>query len=159
ALPDPGRAEVGHDRFISPRDEVEARLAAIWEDLLAIRPVGVRDGFFDLGGHSLLAIRMLTRVEETFGRALPLSCVFLGATVAQRAETLRQPAEAGARTASPLVTIQPIGEARPFFCVHPAGGIAYCFLELAQRLGGDRPFYAFQAAGLEGDAEPLDSLE
>src|SRR5262249_5672460 len=152
-----GRSEVGHDRFVAPRDDVEARLAAIWEDLLTIRPVGVTDGFFDLGGHSLLAIRMLTRVEEAFGRALPLSSVFLGATIADLAENLRQPVEP--RVATPLVALQPAGAARPFFCVHPAGGIAYCFLELAQRLGGDRPFYAFQAAGLEGDAEPFDSLE
>jgi thioesterase domain-containing protein len=130
---------------------------AIWEDLLAIRPVGVTESFFDLGGHSLLAIRMLTRVEETFGRALPLSSVFLGATIADLAEDLRQPVEP--RAATTLVALQPAGEGRPFFCVHPAGGIAYCFLELARRLGGDRPFHAFQAAGLEGDAEPFDSLE
>ncbi|HZW34326.1 MAG TPA: amino acid adenylation domain-containing protein, partial [Isosphaeraceae bacterium] len=157
ALPDPGRGAVGSEGFVAPRDEVEARLAAIWEDLLAIRPVGVTDSFFDLGGHSLLAIRMLTRVEAAFGRALPLSSVFLGAAIADLAEMLRRPVEP--RAATPLVALQPAGASRPFFCVHPAGGIAYCFLELAQSLGADRPFYAFQAPGLEGDAEPFDSLE
>ena len=62
--------------------EVETRLAAIWEALLDVRPVGVTDNFFDLGGHSLLAIRMLTRVEEEFSQSVPLSSLFLGATIA-----------------------------------------------------------------------------
>jgi thioesterase domain-containing protein len=60
---------------------------------------------------------------------------------------------------SPLVAIQPAGEEPPFFCVHPAGGIVYCFNELASQLGTARPFYAFQSAGLEDDREPFSRLE
>src|SRR5262249_11779438 len=98
-----------------------------------------------------------TRVEEEFGQPLPLSSVFLGATVADLARRLREPVDQ--REWPPLVALQPAGAERPFFCVHPAGGIAYCFLDLAQRLGPDRPFYAFQAAGLEREEEPIESLE
>ncbi len=141
----------------APRDEVEAGLVAIWEDVLAVRPVGVLDNFFELGGHSLLAIRLLARVEEAFGRSLPLSTLFLGSTVEDLARLIRE----GARpegAGSPLVPLQPRGDGRPFFCVHPAGGIAYCFRDLAAELGEARPFLAFQAAGLDGEAEPTSSL-
>lgn len=58
-----------------------------------------------------------------------------------------------------MVKLRPTGERRPFVCVHPAGGIVYCFLDLARALGADRPFWAVQAAGLEGDAEPLERVE
>ncbi|MDR3635926.1 MAG: amino acid adenylation domain-containing protein [Isosphaeraceae bacterium] len=157
ALPPPERGESGHDLAVEPRDEVEARLVAIWEQVLGVQPVGVNESFFDLGGHSLLAIRLLSRVEEAFGRALPLSSLFLGATVADLASHLRHPAEAAPW--SPLVPLQPAGAGPGFYCVHPAGGIAYCFLELARRLPTDRPFYAFQAYGLEGESTPLGSVE
>ena len=94
ALPDPVEAEsgsMGTGERVLPRDEVEARLATIWQDLLGLREVSVTSGFFDLGGHSLLAIRMLTRVEQEFGRDLPLTSLFLGSTIADLAERLRQP--------------------------------------------------------------------
>jgi len=157
ALPAPGPAEGGREGdYLAPRDAVEGRLAAIWEDVLEVRPVGVRDNFFDLGGHSLLAIRLLARVEEEFGRRLPLSGLFLGATVEDLAGLIRG---AGESARSPLVAIQPRGEKAPFFCVHPAGGIVYCFRELAGAMGEDRPFHAFQAPGLDGEREPLASIE
>ena len=157
ALPAPGLAEGGREEnYLPPRDEVESKLATLWEDVLGVRPVGVRDNFFDLGGHSLLAIRLLSRVEEAFGRRLPLAGLFLGATVEDLAGLIR---DAGEETSSPLVAIRPGGEKAPFFCVHPAGGIVYCFRELAGAMASDRPFLAFQAPGLDGGREPLTGIE
>jgi amino acid adenylation domain-containing protein len=160
ALRAPDPAGTGPARR-APRDEVEARLVAIWEDLLGVRPVGTADNFFDLGGHSLLAIRLLGRVEEEFGASLPLSALFQWPTVEDLAGQLRERAGAGtgARRWSPLVPIQPWGTRPPFFCVHPAGGIVYCFQELARHLGPDRPFYGLQAAGLDDGTEPFDRIE
>ncbi len=159
ALPAPDRSEVGRARSaIAPRDEIEARLATVWEEVLDVRPIGVTDSFFDLGGHSLLAIRLLARVEETFGRRLALSSLFLGPTLEEMGNLLRE-ADPRANEWSPLVAIQPAGDRPPFFCVHPAGGIVYCFHDLARRLGDDQPFYAFQSAGLEADSEPFERLE
>ena len=161
ALPDPGHAGAApHGPAIAPRDEVEARLARVWEEVLDVRPVGVNQSFFDLGGHSLLAIRLLGRIDEEFGRRLPLAALFRGPTVEELAHVLRAEAT---RTAggpwSPVVAIRAEGEKPPFFCVHPAGGIVYCFQDLARQLGGDRPFYALQAAGLEGDVPPFEVFE
>ncbi len=156
SLPDPARVGADSAPGLAPRDEIEARLARIWADVLGVESVGVTAGFFDLGGHSLLAIRMLTRVEAEFGRTLSLASLFVGSSIADLAEQLREPA--GPEAWSPLVTIQPGGSGPPFFCVHPAGGIVYCFLELARRLGADRPFHAFQAAGLAAGSEPVGSI-
>ena len=140
-----------------PTDEVEAKLAAIWENLLDVRQVGVTDDFFELGGHSLLAVRLLARIEADFGKPLPLSALFLGATIKELANRLRSPSAAG--QSGPLVTLQPEGKGAAFFCVHPAGGIVYCFLELAQQLGTGHPFHAFQAPGLDGECEPFARLD
>ena len=60
---------------------------------------------------------------------------------------------------SPLVAIQPKGNRKPFFCVHPVGGNVLCYAELARRLGDDQPFYGLQARGLEGGLPPRDTIE
>ena len=155
ALPAPTLAAEGRER-VAPRDDLEAALVETWEDVLDVRPIGATDNFFDLGGHSLLAIRLLARVEARFGRRLPLSSLFLGATPADLATLLRQPA--GGDDWTPLVPIRPAGDGAPFFCVHPAGGIVYCFGDLARELGPDRPFFGLEAAGLDGERAPLASL-
>ena len=144
-----------------PTDDLEAALAALFEEILDTRPVGVGDDFFDLGGHSLAAVRLLARVEEELGREVSLADLLRGPTVEDLASLIRDrgPDEGRGAARSPLVPIQPAGEGRPFFCVHPAGGTASCFLELARALGRDRPFYGLQAAGLDDDDPPLTTVE
>ena len=41
--------------FVAPRDDIEGRLQAIWQELLNTSPIGVHDDFYAIGGHSLLA--------------------------------------------------------------------------------------------------------
>ena len=48
----------------TPRDALEFQLVKIWEDVLRVRPIGIKEDFFELGGNSLLAIRMLARLEK-----------------------------------------------------------------------------------------------
>ena len=140
---------------IEPRDDVESRLHAIWSELLPGRSFGVTDSFFDVGGHSLLAIRLLARVEASFGR--------------EAAGGRRSPARGHDRGPGNAVPARSFGprrlvrrscrsgrEARefPFFCVHPAGGTVYGFHELAHHLGDDRSVFGLQAAGLEEWGSP-----
>ncbi|HZI13113.1 MAG TPA: amino acid adenylation domain-containing protein [Myxococcus sp.] len=158
ALPAPEGASRALDRgYVAPRDELEARLVALWEELLGVQPVGVRSNFFDLGGHSLLAVTLMGRIWSSMGRQLPVAALFQSPTVEHLAQLLREDADMA--PASPLVSIQPEGDLPPFFCVHPVGGHVLCYAELARRLGPRQPFHALQARGLEGREEPCDSLE
>lgn len=68
--------------YIAPSNEIELRVAAIWEDLLDIKGIGVEDNFFDLGGHSLLASQILARLREAFGVEIPLDIIFDKPTIA-----------------------------------------------------------------------------
>ena len=52
ALPSISAAERRSAGFIEPRDNIERKLTKIWEELLGVKPIGVKDNFFDLGGHS-----------------------------------------------------------------------------------------------------------
>ncbi|HEX3126202.1 MAG TPA: amino acid adenylation domain-containing protein, partial [Thermoanaerobaculia bacterium] len=72
-----------------PRDEAEAQVAAIWQEVLGVAPVGAHDDFFQLGGHSLLAPQILGRVRDVFGVDFPLQHVFSFPTPAELAEAIR----------------------------------------------------------------------
>jgi thioesterase domain-containing protein/acyl carrier protein len=60
---------------------------------------------------------------------------------------------------SRLVPLQPHGVKRPFFCVHPISGDSFCYQELANELGTDRPFYALQARGIGDETAPRTRVE
>jgi amino acid adenylation domain-containing protein len=152
--PEPARAASG---FIAPREPLELKVAAVWEQVLGIRPVGVKDNFFDLGGHSLLAVRLAALLEKETGQRVPLAHILRGPTVEQLAGMLRR--EAPPRAFSPLVPIQPAGTRPAFFCVPGAGGNVIYLYSLARHLGPDRPFYGLQGVGFEGEAPPQRSVE
>ncbi len=81
ALPDPNLAAAVDAQAVAPRNAVETRIAAVWEELLG-RPVGVTDHFFEIGGHSLMAARILARMATQFGAACSLQTFFQQPTVA-----------------------------------------------------------------------------
>nr|VFJ66085.1 MAG: amino acid adenylation domain-containing protein [Candidatus Kentron sp. FW] len=148
--------------FVAPRTPEEESLAAIWAEVLGIDRVGIHDNFFDLGGHSLLAIGLFSRIEKQFGRHLPLSALFQGATVAELATRLAATTDTMGKSTDPwqpLVAIQTGGVWPPFFCLPGAGGNVLYFQRLAHALGEERPFYGLQAVGLDGESEPDTTVE
>ena len=69
--------------YVAPEGELEQTVAAVWQELLGIEPVGANDNFFELGGHSLLATLLLTRLRARFQVELPLRVIFEAPTVAE----------------------------------------------------------------------------
>jgi surfactin family lipopeptide synthetase A len=148
ALPAPDQADLAPTtKFAPPKDVIESRLVQIWETILGVRPIGVRHNFFELGGHSLVAVRLMNRVEQAFGKNLPIAILLQAPTIEQLADILRQ--EGWSPSSSCLVPIQTGGSKPPFFCVHGANGTVVRFLDLARHLGADQPFYGLQAQGLD----------
>jgi amino acid adenylation domain-containing protein len=145
AAPPPERPNIA-TAFVAPRNALETRLSEIWEGLLRVRPIGVKDNFFDLGGHSLLAAQLFLQIAKVFGRELPLATLLEEATVERLAHRLSQASALPA--GSCLVPVQPRGSKPPFYCVHGIGGEVLSYERLARHLGTDQPFYGFQAQGL-----------
>ncbi|MGH9612060.1 MAG: HAD-IIIC family phosphatase, partial [Bryobacteraceae bacterium] len=81
----------------APRTELERQLAAIWEDLLHVTPIGIHDNFFDLGGHSLMAVQLLSQLNREIGVDLSLDVVYSGElTIAEMAKAIELREFAGA---------------------------------------------------------------
>ncbi len=139
----------------APMDETERRLLAIWSGILRRPELCVTDDFFDMGGQSFEAVRIIGAVREAFGVSLSLGSIWQERSVERVAKLLRDGRTGG--QGSHLLELRAQGTGQPLFLVHPAGGHVMCYRGLAALL--DRPVYAFQAPGLEGRGEPLDSIE
>jgi amino acid adenylation domain-containing protein len=150
--PEPGRG--GAASYVAPRDEVEAAIAAAWEELLKTSPVGVTDDFFELGGSSLLSVRLVDRVEQRLGVRVPLSALVAGGTVAAMADAARALLRDGADD-GPLVALRAEGTRPPLYCVHPTEGAATSYLHLARHLSADQPVYGLEDPAVRGGGEML----
>jgi thioesterase domain-containing protein/acyl carrier protein len=139
--------------FVAPRDLLDTQLAEIWERLLGVPDIGIRDDFFELGGDSLLAVEMAIRVEEVCGVDVPIQHFLTELTIEILTRALID-TNAG-QFQSPLVELQSAGPNRPLFFAHGAieGGGFYC-RNLARHLGAEQPFYVLHPHGLNGEPVP-----
>ncbi|MFI0939407.1 amino acid adenylation domain-containing protein [Streptomyces sp. NPDC021020] len=64
------RQAAGTAPVVEPRNAIEAKVAAVYADVLGRRSVSVTEGFFALGGHSLLAFSVIEACGEAFGLEL-----------------------------------------------------------------------------------------
>lgn len=144
ALPEPSpapRAQTTGE--LSPRDSLELTLARIWQEVLELPSVGIRDDFFELGGHSLKAVALTGRIEKALGRTLPVSILFRHPDIERLADHLRTE-QRSPLDAQALVGFREHGNQAPLFLVHPVGGNPLCYLDLCRLLGEDQPCYGLQ---------------
>ena len=73
--------------YVPPRTEAERTLAGIWQDVLGVPRVGVRDNFFALGGNSIHFVAVLARARAA-GLDFTFQQLFGHQSVAALAEVL-----------------------------------------------------------------------
>ncbi|MGG1878421.1 amino acid adenylation domain-containing protein, partial [Paenibacillus cisolokensis] len=62
ALPEPDRT--GSEKYHPPRNETEAKLVQVFEEVLGIERIGIDHNFFELGVDSIKAIRIISKARE-----------------------------------------------------------------------------------------------
>lgn len=150
ALPAPDFAAAVTGR--GPRTPQEEILCDLFMEVLHLPRVGIDDRFFDLGGHSLLAVQLMSRIREALGVELSIGNLFEAPTVAGLAERLEMGSSQSALDV--LLPLRTSGDKPPLFCVHPAGGLSWCYAGLMTNIGTDYPIYGLQARGI-GQREEL----
>ena len=144
-LPAPQKIQTQHDdeNADAPQDDIEKRLAQIWQKVLKVPRVERHDNFFELGGHSLLAGVLLTKIEDEFSRRLAISTLYESATVGAQAELLRHQDESPSLWPH-VVALQSKGARPPIFFVHNMNDSLLPYRELVRGLGRDQPVYGLQ---------------
>jgi thioesterase domain-containing protein len=94
-------------------------------------------------------------VQTEFGVRLALIAVFNAPTVAELSLRLE---DAGHGTFDPILPIAARGSLPPLFCIHPAGGLSWCYANLAKHLGDERPLWGLQAHDAKARPETLRTL-
>jgi amino acid adenylation domain-containing protein len=151
ALPAPD-AVATTGEYAAPETPTEEVLQTIWQATLSAPKLSVTAVFTELGGHSLLAIHLIMKVNKHFDSALQLPDLFRLQTVRKMAayldarRNLRD--EEKASIHPNLLELKP-GDpcARPLFLVHPVGGYAHSYGELAVGLDYDGPVLGLQVNG------------
>ncbi len=156
--PEPVRQEP-EDTFVPPRDELEYQVAMIWERVLGIKRIGLRDDFFRLGGTSLIGMVLLAQIEKLTGKNIPLSAFLNASTIEQMVSMLRKSEEELSASWSPIVPIQSGGSNPPIFFVHGADGNILYYRDLARHLGPDQPVYGLQGQNFNMDPSFCTSVE
>lgn len=83
-LPAPDQTRSSFDQATPPRTPVEAKLAAIWAEVLRLEQVGVHDNFFALGGDSILSIQIIAKANQAGLQLVPKQ-IFQHQTIAELA--------------------------------------------------------------------------
>lgn len=134
ALPEPefGLRERGKPDL--PRDGMEERVAAIWEEVLGdtAGPIGIHDDFFELGGHSLKAAVLAGKLQQATGTLVPLSMIFELTSIAEMAAWLKEQ-DGAAVAAEPIPKV----ERREWYPMSRAQRRQY----MMQMLAGDATMY------------------
>ena len=140
ALPPPPKGEVAETAEpVRPYLGLQLQLIAIWEDVLGVRGIGIRDDFFNLGGNSLLAMRMLQRAELACGKVILPAALFRNPNVEHLAGEIAREAIDESPT---LLRVNDTGARTPFFYLHgDLSGGGFYSLKLSRALGPDQPFY------------------
>jgi thioesterase domain-containing protein/acyl carrier protein len=123
----------------------QRQLLAIWERLLPVRPIGLRDSFLELQGPLMLVDAMLAEVRNGWGvyaEGLPIATFLEDPTIEALARTLEGARDA---TGTLAVCLQPRGDKPPLFLIHAGGGYVFFYRALAARLGRERPVFAIRA--------------
>ncbi|CUH97717.1 Dimodular nonribosomal peptide synthase [Propionispora sp. 2/2-37] len=156
ALPVPDSATVVSSGR-GPRTPQEEVLRDLFMEVLALPYVGIDDSFFDLGGHSLLAVQLMNKIRDLLGVQLSIGNLFEAPTVAGLAERLEMGCSKSALQV--LLPLRTKGDHPPLFCVHPAGGLSWCYAGLMASLGPGYPIYGLQARGISRREELPQTLD
>ncbi|MGB6006651.1 amino acid adenylation domain-containing protein [Castellaniella sp.] len=156
ALPVPAQTRQGAGQPL--RTATERRVAREVQAVLGLSDSPCADDdFFALGGHSLLAARLALQLRGAHD--VSLGTVFQYPTIARLAAHLDaltdSPAPAVQAGFGPVVTLREAPGRPALFCIHPAGGLAWCYGVLARALAAPRTVHGIQAAALALDDSPV----
>ena len=147
-----------------PVTRVEKVLAQIWTKYLRLESVDVDTSFFDLGGHSLLAVSVFHEISQRLDVHIPLGSLIRASTIGELAKLIDEKLSNDSDVSSLLIPLTPEPEQQTsqkrsgLYLVHGAGGDVLLYQKLIQHLGEGQAVFGLQSKGLDGDAEPLQSI-
>jgi amino acid adenylation domain-containing protein len=146
AGPPPSERVLASD-YQAPRTGRERELTRIWQEVLGIPRLGVRDDFFASGGDSLRALTLVTRINQELGAAVPASVLLSAPTVERLAEWLDSAERQSAASSGVVSLRRGTGSKPPVFFIHGGHGETITYLNLARLLHPGHSVYGLAPKG------------
>nr|WP_245592364.1 non-ribosomal peptide synthetase [Ectobacillus panaciterrae] len=89
-LPAPQDGDYLEEEFIAPRNEWETKIAKVWQKVLGLEHVSIRESFFSLGGHSLKATILVSKLRQELQVEIEIKDIFTYQTVERLAQFVMQ---------------------------------------------------------------------
>ncbi|TKH41704.1 hypothetical protein C1I60_20515 [Paenibacillus terrae] len=140
SLPAPeGSLQSGAD-YAEPRTEAESKLVKIWQDVLGLNKIGVKDNFFEIGGHSLRAMTLVSKIHKELNKSISLRIIFEAPTIEQLAVVLKDLNQVAYVSVS-------VTEERDFYPLSSAQKRMYMLQQLDPNDVNYNMYAAFQVSG------------
>jgi len=146
-------SESPESSYVPPNDELEYKLAQLWQQFLQVDRVGIRDNFFSLGGRSLVALELSDAIEKELDEEIPFAALFQAPTIEQLARVIRE--DGWSPSWKNLAPIQPSGSQTPLFLCQGVG----IYSPLIPHLGLEQPIYGLVAVTESGELASYESVE
>jgi len=147
ALSEADNYELTQQEYEAPRNELESKLAKIWQNLLRVEPIGIHDNFFELGGHSLKVLKLVAVIRKEMEVDISINDIFIYPTIAgligNYIEKIKNPS-LPAVNVKYLVPIKINGDKVPLYIIAGGGGTALRFKKFSALLEPDQPVYVLQ---------------
>ena len=104
-LPAPQAGGYLEQEPIAPRNEWETKLAMVWQDVLSLERISVRESFFAMGGHSLKATILVSKLRKELQVDIEIKDIFTYQTVERLAQFVMQ-AEKRQHQSIPAIELQ-----------------------------------------------------
>ncbi|EPR12948.1 non-ribosomal peptide synthetase [Ruminiclostridium papyrosolvens] len=85
ALPSPKGNFTTGSEYEPPRNDLELKLAEVWQSVLEVEKVGIRENFFTLGGDSIKAISLVSKINNVFCTDLYIRDLYSNQTIGEMA--------------------------------------------------------------------------
>ena len=131
-----------------PSSNAEIMVAKLWQELLGIKEIDIRDEFYALGGHSLKAVMLLSRLRVQHGIALGLQDIQDKPTLGAFARLVETVLESGESLSWPEMVKAPLADDYP-----TAPGQARLWMLEKMRGEGPSPFHMQAALVFDGECD------
>lgn len=125
---------------LSHNTELEKQIIEIWKKHLNLSEIGINENFFALGGDSFKAVMVMSDIYELCGKEIGISTLL---TREGNIESLAKHIEEDKIKVKMnyLIKINDAKQGSPLFFIHPIGGSALCYRNLATKFESTNPFY------------------
>ena len=146
--------------YVAPRNDIEEKLCKIWEEVLGIDKVGIKDDFFKLGGHSIKLMQVLSMMHAQ-GIYVPIKYLYTNPNIRKVAlylinnnlkkqnsnETFNQLGlynlldscsqnnnKNKIDTLFPITTAEEKKKLPKLFLIHPGSGLSFSYIDIEKYL-------------------------